>query len=148
MHLASTDRFALLAGSANPALAESVANRLGVAPMERDVGRFPDGELRVALGASVRGRDVYLVQPTAPPVDQNLVELLLLADACRRSGAARLTTMVPYFGYARQERRQGREPVSRGSSRTWSRRAASIGSWRSTCTRRPSRASSGSRSST
>ncbi|HZQ99023.1 MAG TPA: ribose-phosphate pyrophosphokinase [Chloroflexota bacterium] len=112
MHLASTDRFALLAGSANPALAESVANRLGVAPMERDVGRFPDGELRVALGASVRGRDVYLVQPTAPPVDQNLVELLLLADACRRSGAARLTTMVPYFGYARQERRQGREPVS------------------------------------
>jgi ribose-phosphate pyrophosphokinase len=67
----------------------------------------------VAVGESVRGRDVYVVQPTAPPVESRILELLLLADACRRAGAARLTAEVPYFGYARQDRRaQGREPVA------------------------------------
>jgi ribose-phosphate pyrophosphokinase len=74
--------------------------------------RFPDGELHVEVEESVRGRDVYLVQPTSPPVAEHLLEVLLLADACRRAGATRLTGVIPYFGYARQDRRaSGREPV-------------------------------------
>jgi len=69
------------------------------------VERFPDNELKVRLEASARGHDVYLVQPTSPPVADHLLELLLLADACRRAGAARITGVVPYFGYARQDRK-------------------------------------------
>jgi phosphoribosylpyrophosphate synthetase len=81
-----------------------VASALGseVAPCE--VERFPDGELRPAV-AEVRRDDVYVVQPTGPPVNEYLVELMLLLDACRRGGADRLTAVVPYFGYARQDRR-------------------------------------------
>jgi ribose-phosphate pyrophosphokinase len=75
--------------------------------------RFPDGELHIELQESVRGHDVYLVQPTSPPVDEHLFELLLMADACRRAGAIHLTAVIPYFGYARQDRRaHGREPLS------------------------------------
>jgi ribose-phosphate pyrophosphokinase len=103
----------ILSGGGNPALTEAIARTLGVHPAACELGRFPDGELRVAVGESVRGRDVYVVQPTAPPVESRILELLLLADACRRAGAARLTAVVPYFGYARQDRRaQGREPVA------------------------------------
>ena len=103
----------LLAGSANVALASSIAATLGVRTLGRTLQRFPDGELHVALEESVRGDDVYLVQPTSPPVDEHLMELLLLGDACRRAGAARVTAVLPYFGYARQDRRaSGREPVA------------------------------------
>ena len=94
----------IVAGSANPALARAVAAGLGVEPTSAEVDRFPDGELRPAVG-DVRGGDVYVVQPTSPPVNEHLVELLLLLDACRRAGAARITAVVPYFGYARQDRR-------------------------------------------
>jgi ribose-phosphate pyrophosphokinase len=94
----------VVAGSANRALARSVAAVLAVAPVAVDMERFPDGELRPAV-AEVRGEDVYVLQPTGPPVNEHLVELLLLLDACRRAGAARLTAVVPYFGYARQDRR-------------------------------------------
>jgi ribose-phosphate pyrophosphokinase len=77
------------------------------------IERFPDGELNIEIQQSVRGCDVYLIQPTSPPVDEHLFELLLLADACRRAGATHLTAVIPYFGYARQDRRaHGREPVS------------------------------------
>ena len=77
-----------------------------------DVTRFHDTELKVEVLESVRGRDVYLVQPTSPSVDQHLIELLFFADACRRAGAAKLTAVVPYFGYARQDRRaKGREAL-------------------------------------
>jgi ribose-phosphate pyrophosphokinase len=77
------------------------------------VHRFPDGELHVELQESVRGCDVYLLQPTGPPVEIHLLELLLLADTCRWAGAAHLTAVVPYFGYARHDRRvSGREPVA------------------------------------
>jgi ribose-phosphate pyrophosphokinase len=107
-----SSRFGLLAGSANPALADHVAEQLEIDLLPRVIERHPDGELRIELTGSVRGCDVYILQSTGPPVDSNLVELLLLADACRRSGAARLTAVIPYFGYARQERRQGRQPVS------------------------------------
>jgi len=106
------DRLTIVAGSGNPRLAESIAERLGVGLCPSIITRFPDSELYVELGDSVRGCDVYVVQPTGPPVDGHLMELLLLADACRRAGAARLTAIVPYFGYARQDRRaKGREAV-------------------------------------
>jgi ribose-phosphate pyrophosphokinase len=104
---------AILSGSANPALAEAIAGKLGLRLAQRTLGRFPDGELHVELEESVRGHDVYLVQPTGPPADENLLELLLVADACRRAGSARTTAVVPYLGYARQDRRaRGREPIA------------------------------------
>jgi ribose-phosphate pyrophosphokinase len=103
----------ILAGSGNPALAESISGKLGVKLTQRILERFPDGELHIELEESVRGQEVYLVQPTCPPVDEHLLELLLLADACRRAGAIHLTAVIPYFGYARQDRRaHGREPLS------------------------------------
>ena len=103
----------ILSGSANYALAEKVARNLGVEPAPRILERFPDGELRIEVQESVRGCDVYLIQSTCPPVDEHFFELFLLADACRRAGATHLTAVIPYFGYARQDRRaHGREPVS------------------------------------
>ncbi len=103
----------LFAGSANRPLAEAVAARLGLGLGRCDLARFPDGELHVIVHDSVRGHDVYLLQPTSPPAEAHLLELLLLADACRRAGAPRLTAVIPYFGYARQDRRaSGREPVA------------------------------------
>lgn len=102
----------LVSGSANSALATAVARRVGWPLAVVSVNRFPDGELHVAVRDSLRGHDVYLLQPTAPPVETHVLELLLLADACRRAGAARITLVIPYFGYARQDRRAGgREPV-------------------------------------
>ncbi len=101
-----------LAGSGNLPLATSVAQNLHLELCARTVQRFPDGELHVQLDQSVRGHDVYVIQPTCNPVDARVMELLFLADACRRAGAARLTAVVPYFGYARQDRRAaGREAV-------------------------------------
>jgi ribose-phosphate pyrophosphokinase len=103
----------LLSGSANPALAQHVADGLGSRLGACILERFPDGELHVELRESVRGRRVYVIQPTSPPVDEHLFEMLLLADACRRAGASELTAVVPYFGYARQDRRAvGREPIA------------------------------------
>ena len=105
-------KLTLVTGTANPALGESVCQILGLPPAARDIRAFPDGELRVEIGESVRGHDVYLLQPTGPPVERHLLELVLLTDACHRAGAARVTAIVPYFGYARQDRRAtGREAV-------------------------------------
>ncbi|HEU5171871.1 MAG TPA: ribose-phosphate pyrophosphokinase [Gemmatimonadales bacterium] len=102
----------LLAGPSNVPLSLGIAGILGIQPADCEFGRFPDGELHVLIGESVRGADVYVVQSTSPPVDAHLMQLLLLADACRRAGAARLTGVVPYFGYSRQDRRaSGREPI-------------------------------------
>jgi ribose-phosphate pyrophosphokinase len=97
-------RAAIVSGSAHRALAGAVAAALGGEPVACEVERFPDGELRPCVG-DVRGADTYVVQPTGPVVNEHLVELLLLLDACRRSGARRITAVVPYFGYARQDRR-------------------------------------------
>jgi ribose-phosphate pyrophosphokinase len=94
----------VVAGAANPELARAVAAGLGLGLTTAEIERFPDGEVRPAVGA-VRGADVYVIQPTTPPVNEHLVELALLVDACRRSGAERVTALVPYFGYARQDRR-------------------------------------------
>lgn len=103
----------ILSGSANIALAQDVATTLGVTPVQRILQRFPDGELHIEIQDSLRGCDVYLMQPTSAPVDEHFFELFLLADACRRAGATHLTAVIPYFGYARQDRRaHGREPVS------------------------------------
>lgn len=102
----------IFAGNANVPLAGSVAEHLGLGLGDWSLTRFPDSELHVEIRDSTRGRDVYLIQPTAPPVNETLIELLLLADACRRAGADRLTAIVPYFGYARQDRRaRGRDSV-------------------------------------
>jgi ribose-phosphate pyrophosphokinase len=107
-----TADFALFTGTAHPALAESVARELNVPLAASLVERFPDGEVSVRIGASVRGKDVFLIQPTSPPVDPHLVELLAFVDACRRGAAARVTAIVPYFGYARADKRVGRrEPI-------------------------------------
>lgn len=98
----------LFAGSANAALAEGVARQLGVSLGECEVDRFPDGEVAVRLNTSVRRKEVFIVQPTSPPVDENLVELLCFADAARRAAADRVTAVIPYFGYARADKRHGR----------------------------------------
>jgi ribose-phosphate pyrophosphokinase len=103
----------LFAGTANPALVAAIAAELGVRTASCAVERFPDGEVSVRLDESVRRREVFLVQPTAPPVNDHLVELLAFADACRRSAAGRITAIVPYFGYARSDKRHGRrEPIA------------------------------------
>jgi ribose-phosphate pyrophosphokinase len=96
---------AILSGNANPDLAQSIARHL-MQPLGRaQVGRFSDGEVLVEVHENVRGRDVFIVQSTCPPVNDNLMELLVLADACRRASAASITAVIPYFGYARQDRR-------------------------------------------
>jgi ribose-phosphate pyrophosphokinase len=103
---------ALLTGSAHPTLAEAIAREIGISLTAALCGRFPDGEISIRLGANLRHRDVYLLQPTGPPVNENLVELLALVDACRRASAFRITAVIPYFGYARQDRPQAREPIT------------------------------------
>ncbi|MFJ9845966.1 ribose-phosphate diphosphokinase [Kitasatospora sp. NPDC101155] len=94
----------ILSGTAHPALGDAVSEALGTEPVACEVERFPDGELQPVVG-HVRGEDVYVVQPTGPDVNEYLIELMLLLDACRRAGARRVTGVVPYFGYARQDRR-------------------------------------------
>lgn len=95
---------AIFSGSGNLPLATAVASRLGISLGRRLIARSPEEELHVEIQENVRARDVFLVQPTGPPLDRNLMELLFLTDACRRSGANNVTAIVPYFGYARQDR--------------------------------------------
>jgi ribose-phosphate pyrophosphokinase len=100
-----TKQLALFAGNANPVLAQEIARHLMVPLGRAAVGRFSDGEVNVEIIENVRGRDVYIVQPTCPPVNDHLMELLIMADACRRASARTITAVVPYFGYSRQDRR-------------------------------------------
>jgi ribose-phosphate pyrophosphokinase len=105
-------RFLLVGGSANPELSAGTATALDVPLARCAVRRFPDGEVAVELEESVRGTDVFILLPTAPPVNDHLIELLAIADACRRADASRITAVVPYIGYARSDKRQGhRTPV-------------------------------------
>ena len=105
LSLNTGDTLALFAGNANPTLAHDVAKHLGTPLGRAYVGRFSDGEVNVELMENVRGRDVFIMQPTCPPANDNLMELLIMVDACRRASAARITAVVPYMGYARQDRR-------------------------------------------
>src|SRR5574338_359657 len=96
---------AVFTGNANPQLAHDITRYLQVPLGRAHVGRFSDGEVTVELMENVRGRDVFIVQPTSPPANDHLMELLVMVDACRRASAQRITAVIPYFGYARQDRR-------------------------------------------
>ena len=96
---------AVFTGSANPQLAQDISRYLQVPLGRAHVGRFSDGEVTVELMENVRGRDVFVVQPTSPPANDHIMELLVIVDACRRASAGRITAVMPYFGYARQDRR-------------------------------------------
>jgi ribose-phosphate pyrophosphokinase len=100
-------------GNANPALAKEIADYVGVPLGQATVNSFPDGETFVKINENVRGRDIFIVQPTAPPSNQNLMELLIMIDAARRASASRITAVMPFYGYARQDRKdQPRVPIT------------------------------------
>ena len=103
----------LLAGNANPQLARDIAEYLETGLTEAQVTRFADSEIRVKIDESVRGSDVFVIQPTCPPANENLMELLIMIDALKRASAARITAVIPYYGYARQEKKvKPREPIT------------------------------------
>jgi ribose-phosphate pyrophosphokinase len=103
----------LFSGNANRALAEEIAQYLRVPLADAEVSRFSDGEVYVQFNENVRGADVFIVQPTCPPVNDTLMELLIMVDALKRASAHRITAVLPYYGYARQDRKvQGRVPIS------------------------------------
>src|ERR1700749_155571 len=100
-------------GNANPALAREIADYVGVPLGEATVTSFPNGETFVKINENIRGRDIYIVQPTAPPTNQNLMELLIMIDGARRASAFRITAVVPFYGYARQDRKdRPRVPIT------------------------------------
>ncbi len=103
----------IFSGRANPKLAEDVCNFLHLKLGRISLGEFPDSEIQCKIEEDVRGRDVFLVQPTCPPVNNNLMELLVMIDSCRRASAERITAVIPYYGYARQDRKdEGRVPIT------------------------------------
>ena len=103
----------VFSGNAHPALAREICAELGVPLSGAQVGRFPDGEVRLQILENVRGTDVFVIQPTCRPVNENLVELLIMLDALRRASANRITAVMPYYGYARQDRKdRPRVPIS------------------------------------
>ncbi|PON57100.1 Ribose-phosphate diphosphokinase [Parasponia andersonii] len=109
----NNSRIKLFSGSANSALSQEIAWYMGLELGKINIKRFADGEIYVQLQESVRGCDVYLVQPTSPPVNEHLMELEIMIDACRRASAKNITAVVPYFGYARADRKtQGRESIA------------------------------------
>ena len=102
---AATANMVVFTGNANPKLAQSIAQFLHIRLGDAQVGSFSDGEVMVELMENIRGQDVFIVQSTCPPANRNLMELLVMADACHRASATRITAVMPYFGYARQDRR-------------------------------------------
>ena len=103
----------VFSGRANVPLAEKIAHCLGDSLGKATLSNFPDGEISVRIDEDVRGRDVFVVQPTCPPVNDNLMELLVMLDSFKRASAARITAVLPYYGYARQDRKdQGRVPIT------------------------------------
>jgi ribose-phosphate pyrophosphokinase len=108
-----SDNLRVLSGNANIPLSRAIAERLGVPLSDMEVSRFSDGEIRVRIEESVRGADVFVIQPTCPPSSENLMELLIILDALKRASAQRTTAVIPYYGYARQEKKiKPREPIS------------------------------------
>ncbi|MFH1202578.1 MAG: ribose-phosphate pyrophosphokinase [Candidatus Omnitrophota bacterium] len=107
------DKLLVFTGNAHPKLAKDICQRLGVSLRDAMVTRFSEGEVRVKINENARGKDVFVIQPTCPPVNENLMELLIMIDALRRASSQRITAVVPYFGYARQDRKdQPRVPIT------------------------------------
>src|SRR5579875_189639 len=103
----------IVTGNANPALAQEIADYIGVSLTECQVGRFKDGEVQIRLGESVRGSNVFIIQPTSAPVNEHLMELLIMVDAIKRASARAINVVIPYYGYARQERKaRARDPIT------------------------------------
>jgi ribose-phosphate pyrophosphokinase len=103
----------LFSGNANLPLGKSIADYLGVALGNVSLGAFPDGETSCKIEEDIRGRDIYLIQPTCPPANDHLMQLLVMIDSCKRASAERVTAVIPYFGYARQDRKdEGRVPIT------------------------------------
>ncbi|HOP53396.1 MAG TPA: ribose-phosphate pyrophosphokinase [Bacillota bacterium] len=103
----------IFSGNANPALAREIASNLGMNLGDSSVTRFKDEEISVNINETVRGADVFIIQPTSKPVNENLMELLIMIDACRRASAKSITAVIPYYGYARQDRKtKPREPIA------------------------------------
>jgi ribose-phosphate pyrophosphokinase len=107
------ERLQVFTGTAHPALAQAIANRLGIPLGQALVGQYRNGETRVCIEESVRGSDVFIVQPTCHPVNHHLMELLIMIDAIKRASASRITAVIPYYGYAKQEKKsRPREPIT------------------------------------
>ena len=103
----------LISGNANADLAEKIASHQGLPLCEAKVNRFSDGEIQVEISDNVRGRDVFLIQSTCSPANEHLMEVLIMADACKRASAERITAVIPYYGYARQDRKVApRAPIT------------------------------------
>lgn len=109
----SDGRLKIFSGTANRRLAEEVCDYIGLPVGDAELDRFQNGEIRLVINESVRGDDVFIIQPTSQPANETLMELLIMIDACRRASARRITAVIPYYGYARQDRKtRGREPIT------------------------------------
>lgn len=107
------NKLAVFSGNAHPELAKKICNYLKVKLSDALISRFSEGEVRIKINDNVRGKDVFIVQPTCPPTNENLMELLIMMDALRRASSQRITVVIPYFGYARQDRKdQPRVPIT------------------------------------
>ncbi len=107
------DKLAIFSGNANPKLAEDICRYLKVKLGDVLVSRFSEGEIRIKINENVRGKDIFVIQPTCPPPNENMMELLIMIDALKRASAARITAVLPYYGYARQDRKdQPRVPIT------------------------------------
>ncbi len=107
------EKMKILTGNCHPELANDICDYLGTELVSKEIGRFKDGEISVKIEETVRGADVFVIQPTSPPVNENIMELLVMIDALRRASARRITAVVPYYGYARQDRKaRPRDPIT------------------------------------
>ena len=103
----------IFSGRANPEFSRRICEYLGLPLGNITLGDFPDGEIACKIEEDIRGRDVFLIQPTGPPVNNNLMELLIMIESCKRASAERVTAVMPYYGYARQDRKdEGRVPIT------------------------------------
>ncbi len=113
MEMEDESRLKIFSGTSHPALAEEICDYIGVPLGKATCGRFNNGEIQVMINESVRGKDVFVIQPTGAPVNDNLMEMLIMVDALKRASARHITVVVPYYGYARQDRKtRGREPIT------------------------------------
>ncbi len=113
LFMTSGSELKIFSGTAHPQLARSIAEYVGIPLGDASIRSFPDGETSVRINENIRGRDVFIVQPTCPPANHNLMELLIIVDAMRRASAARITAVMPFFGYARQDRKdRPRVPIT------------------------------------